>query len=223
MVAALMVACREAGVTTVRDRVIAVASEGDRVTGLHCRDAGTLAAGRVVLAAGARSGQIGGLPAGAVPPVRPVKGLTLRLRAPADGPTLGRTVRGLVHGRSCYLVPREDGTVVVGSTVEERGFDLSVQAGAVHALLEDARTVVPALDEHVLEEMATGSRPGTPDNAPLVGPAGPGGLVVATGHYRNGILLAPITADTVVALLAGRAAPVAMAPFTPDRFTPAPA
>jgi len=220
VVAALLVACARAGVTVVADEASTVTVTGDRVAGVALRGGGTVAAGAVVLAAGCRSGQVGGLPPEAVPPVRPVKGLTLRLRAPASGPALVRTVRGLVHGRSCYLVPRADGSIVVGATMEERGFDLTVQAGPVHDLLDDARTVVPAVDEYGLEELTTGSRPGTPDNAPVVGRAGPDGLVVATGHFRNGILLTPVTAEAVAALLAGRPVDAAMAPFGPGRFAP---
>ena len=107
-------------------------------------------------------------------------------------------MRGLVHGRSCYLVPRDDGSVVVGATVEEKGFDLSVQAGAVGDLLDDARRLVPALEEYELVDTTTGLRPGSPDNAPIVGATEVRGLVVATGHYRNGFLLAPVTASEVV-------------------------
>jgi glycine oxidase len=218
LVEALLAACGRAGVALVPDEAVAVTTSGDRVTGVALRDGSPLGAGAVVLAAGSRSGQVGGLPPGAVPPVRPVKGLTLRLRAPEGGPALERTVRGLVHGRSCYLVPRRDGTLVVGATMEERGFDRTVQAGPVHDLLADARAVVPAVDEYALEELATGWRPGTPDNAPVVGLAGPDGLVVATGHFRNGILLAPVTAGAVADLLDGRPVGDDLAPFGPGRF-----
>ena len=156
---------------------------------------------RVVVAAGCRSGQLHGVPDRVLPPVRPVKGLTLRLRVPEDFPALRRTVRGLVHGRSCYLVPRENRTVVVGATVEEKGFDLTVSAGAVGDLLDDARRLVPSLEEYELVDTTTGLRPGSPDNAPIVGATDIPGLVVATGHYRNGFLLAPATAHEVVGLL----------------------
>ena len=157
----------------------------------------------MVVAAGCRSGQLGGVPDRVLPPVRPVKGLTLRLRAPDHLPALRRTVRGLVHGRSCYLVPRENRTVVIGATVEEKGFDLSVSAGAVGDLLDDARRLVPSLEEYELVDTTTGLRPGSPDNAPIVGSTDIPGLVIATGHYRNGFLLAPATAHEVVGLLLG--------------------
>ena len=120
-------------------------------------------------------------------------------------PLLPRTVRGLVRGHSVYLVPRRDGTVVVGATVEERGTDTTVQAGAVHELLCDARAIVPGLDEMELREAAAGLRPATRDNMPRIGWTALVGVVVATGHYRNGILLAPLTAAAVVDLLARRA------------------
>jgi glycine oxidase len=222
LVGALVEACRRAGVRLVSDRVVSVATTPSRVTGVVLADGGSVAAPTVVLAAGSQSGQLSGIPARSVPPVRPVKGLTLRLRAPGAGPALTRTVRGLIHGRTAYLVPREDGTLVVGATVEEKGFDLTVQAGPVHQLLDDARALVPSLDEYELEEMSTGWRPGTPDNAPIVGRGGIDGLVVATGHYRNGILLAPVTAAAVAALLRGEEITGPMAGFGPERFGDAP-
>jgi glycine oxidase len=193
-------------VSFVDDEVAEVTTDAGGVSGVVLRRGGRLGSSIVVLAAGCRSGQVGGVPDALRPPVRPVKGLTLRLAAPEGAPRLARSVRGLVHGRNCYLVPRPDGTVVVGATVEEKGFDLSVQVGPVVDLLDDARRLVPALDEYGLRETTTGLRPGSPDNAPIVGWTGLDGLLVATGHYRNGILLAPITADEVVRLLAaGRA------------------
>ena len=145
---------------------------------------------------------IAGLTDAGLPPIRPVKGHIVRLGATGPTPSLSRTVRALVHGRSIYLVPRRDGSVVVGATMEEKGMDTSVQAGAIHQLLDDARTVVPGIDELVLLEAQAGLRPATPDNAPIVGWTDLPGVAVATGHYRNGILLAPFTASAVVDLLA---------------------
>ncbi len=204
---ALVAACAAGGVSIVEDEVDAVeidtAEGGGAVAGVTLGHGGSRPAGAVVLAAGCRSGQLGGIPDRLLPPVRPVKGLTLRLRAPAGSRRLARTVRGLVHGRSCYLVPRRDGTVVVGATVEEKGFDLAVQVGAVGDLLDDARRLVPSLEEYELVDTTAGLRPGSPDNAPIVGTTDVRGLVVATGHYRNGFLLAPVTADGVVGILSG--------------------
>jgi glycine oxidase len=227
VVEALVAANRANGVSLIDDEAIAVEADGGRVTGVTLRGGDRCRAAAVVVAAGCRSGQLGGLSDAGRPPVRPVKGLTLRLRGAAHGPSLHRTVRGLVHGRTCYLVPRTDGTVVVGATVEEKGFDLAVQVGAVSDLLNDARQLIPTLEEYELVDTTAGLRPGSPDNAPIVGTTDLPGLIVATGHYRNGILLAPVTAFEVARLLG--AAPVewapdllgAFAPFRPGRFAPA--
>ena len=220
LVDALLAACRLTGVTLVTDEVASVASSAGRATGVVPAHGESIEAGVVVIAAGCWSGQLGGIPHPLLPPVRPVKGLTVRTRASSGTPQLRRIVRGLVRGRTCYLVPRQDGTVVIGATVEERGFDLTVQVGSVHDLLRDARAIVPALDEYELVETSCGLRPGSPDNAPLVGTTSMPGLIMATGHYRNGILLAPVTADAVVALLADQPVPDFMVPFRPDRFRP---
>jgi glycine oxidase len=173
-----------------------------------------LAAGAVVLAAGCWSGGLGGVAAEALPPVRPVKGQLLYLRGPADEPLCSRNVRGL----EVYVVPRGDGRVVVGATVEEQGFDTRMTAGAVHDLLRAAMELLPDVAELELLETVAGLRPGSPDNAPMLGPAGPEGLVVATGHYRNGILLTPVTADAIAELLATGRVPELIAPFGPGRF-----
>lgn len=203
VVDALLQACLGCGVSLVRDEVSAVGIDGNHVTGVTLGTGETRVAGQVVVATGCHSSRLGGVPDAVLPPVRPVKGLTLRLRADDGGPRLRRTVRGLVHGRPCYLVPRADGTVVVGATAEEKGFDLSVQVGRVGDLLDSARRLVPAIDEYELVETTAGLRPGSPDNAPIVGPTGISGLLLATGHYRHGVLLAPITAEWVAHLLCG--------------------
>jgi glycine oxidase len=146
-------------------------------------------------------------------PVRPVKGQILRLR----GEGLTRVIRGHVANRSVYIVPRADGEVVVGATEEERGTDTTVTAGGVLDLLRPAVALVPGLAEYELAEAKAGLRPGTPDNAPLVGMVRPG-VVVATGHYRDGVLLAPVTADAIVELLETGEFPELFTPFHPDRF-----
>ena len=224
LVEALLVACQRAGVRMVRGRVAELAVQADRVTGVLLAGGGpvpspadgeTLAAGVVVLAAGCWSGGLRGLAAEALPPVRPVKGQLLYLRGPADQPLCSRNVRGL----EVYVVPRTDGRVVVGATIEEQGFDTTVTAGAVHDLLRAALELLPDVAELELAETVVGLRPGSPDNAPMLGLAGPDGLVVATGHYRNGILLTPVTADAIAELLATGRAPEMLAPFAPGRFT----
>jgi glycine oxidase len=218
LVGALVEAAERAGVRLVRDRAAALIVESGRVAGVELEAGGRLAARTVLVAAGSWSGGLAGLDPGTLPPVRPVKGHVLRLRGrPGDAPLLERTVRGLVEGRSCYLVPRSDGSLVIGATVEERGFDTSVQAGAVHALLDDARRLVPGIDELELVECLAGLRPGSPDNAPSIGWTRVEGLAAATGHYRNGILLTPVTAEAVVALLTGSPLPAELGSFDAQR------
>jgi glycine oxidase len=173
----------------------------------------------VVLAAGCWSGGVEGVPPHVLPPVRPVKGQILRLRVPpSHAPFLSRTVRGTTRGSHVYLVPREDGELVVGATSEEMGWDTRVTAGGVYELLRDAHEIVPGITELPLVETLAGLRPGTPDNAPLLGPSALDGLVLATGHHRNGILLAPVTADAVAELLTTGVLPEVAAAFGPDRF-----
>jgi glycine oxidase len=218
LVEALLVACERSGVRLLEGRVAELATDGDRVTGVVLGDGERLAAGAVVLAAGCWSAGLGGLAAEAVVPVRPVKGQLLYLRGPADQPLCQRNVRGL----EVYVVPRGDGRVVVGATVEEQGFDTRVTAGAVGDLLRAALELLPDVAELELAETVVGLRPGSPDNAPMLGPAGPEGLVVATGHYRNGILLTPVTADAIAELLATGRVPDLIAPFAPGRFAGVP-
>ncbi len=158
-----------------------------------------MGAEQVVLAAGAWAAQIDGLPADARVPVRPVKGQLLRLRDPA-GPGL---LRRVVRFEGGYLVPRADGRYVLGATIEERGFEMQPTAGAVYELLRDAHELVPGVSELEIEELCVGLRPGTPDNAPVIGPGALEGLIWATGHHRNGILLAPLTAELLAGVLAG--------------------
>ncbi len=212
LLAALVEVNRMAGVTFDRGTVTAVAAGPELVLA----DGRRLRPDQVVLAAGVGLSEIAGLDA-PTPLVRPVKGHILRLGPAPDStaPLLRRTVRGLVRGRSVYLVPRGDGTLVVGATVEERGVDTTVQAGAVHELLCDARAIVPGVDELELLEAATGLRPGTPDNTPRIGWSGIDGVAIATGHYRNGILLAPLTATAVVELLARRPLPPLLEALAP--------
>lgn len=205
VLAALEVACQRAGAAVVRERVERIGHDDDRVTGVTLASGDVLQADTVVLAAGPWSGRITGLPEDVRPRVRPVKGQVVLVRTRAgEPPLLGATVRALVAGRSVYLVPRADGEVVIGATQEERGFDTEVTAGGVRELLDDAARVVPGIDEAVVSGTLAGLRPGTHDNRPLIGPTRLGGLLLATGHHRNGVLLTPITADAVAALLAGR-------------------
>jgi glycine oxidase len=172
----------------------------------------------VVVASGAWSGSLGGIPDHARVPVHPVKGQILRMRDPAGPGMVSRVLRM----RGGYLVPRGDGRYVLGATVEERGFDTTVTAGAVFELLRDAVELVPGVGELVIEELSAGLRPGSPDNAPAMGPSALPGLHWAVGHYRNGILLAPTTAEIVVQALVGEELPEVAAAFSPKRFSPVP-
>ncbi len=186
---------------------------------LVLESAAAVSCGSVVLAAGSWSGQVVGVPGGAAGSVRPVKGELIRLKgSPATLPA--HTVRGIVKGRSVYMVPRLDGTLVVGATMEERGFETSVKAGSLYEALREARVLLPLVSELHFAEAIAGLRPGTPDNGPIIG-AVPGAedFVVATGHFRNGILLAPITAASVAAMITGDGSvPPEVASFSPARF-----
>ncbi|MGB3773198.1 MAG: glycine oxidase ThiO [Rhodococcus sp. (in: high G+C Gram-positive bacteria)] len=190
-----------------------VLAAGVHVTTESVRELDTVSTEQVVVAAGWATSLL--LPE---VPVRPVKGEILRLRArsgSASAPT--RTVRASVNGRAVYLVPRPDG-LVVGATQYEHGDDTAVTVAGVRDLLADAEAVFPAIGDYELVETAAGLRPGSPDNIPIVGRLDER-VVVATGHGRNGVLLAPLTADAVVAELQGTPLPVA-ACARPTRFTP---
>jgi glycine oxidase len=193
LVAALAEAVERAGGEVRRERVDAA--------GLA-----SLPARHVVIAAGAWSGRLGPMP------IRPVKGQIMRLRDPAGQDLVTRTIRT----REGYLVPRGEGRYVLGATVEERGWDTAPTAGATFELIRDLAEVVPGVLELEIEELGAGLRPGTPDNLPVIGAGA--GLVWATGHYRSGILLADVTAEAVVSVLAGDGLPDWAAPCDPARF-----
>jgi glycine oxidase len=228
MAAALLAAATAAGACVLRRRVTSVSVTDGRVRGV-VTDGGTVTAGTVVLAAGAWSGSIDGIPDVDRPPVRPVKGEILRLRTPGGVPLPGRTIRGYVNGQSSYLVTRADGEVVIGATMQDRGFDTTVRAGAVHDLLRDARTLVPGVDELDLVESLAALRPGSPDNTPMIGRGHTPGLIVATGHHRNGVLLTPLTADLVTDIVSGSVVgggsldPELVTAVAPQRFARVPA
>jgi glycine oxidase len=185
-----------------------------RLLGVRTADGVAHRAERTVLAAGAWSGEEAWLPPDARPPVRPVKGEILTLRGPAAAPVCEH----LIVSERVYIVPRPDGRLIVGATVEERGFDTRVTAGGVYELLREAYRALPDVAELELAETVAGLRPCTPDNAPLIGPSELDGLLLATGHFRNGVLLAPATAEAVTALLAKEEPPVDVGAFSPARF-----
>ncbi|MCK1818665.1 glycine oxidase ThiO [Streptomyces sp. XM83C] len=219
LAAALVTACERAGVAFRREWAERLTLDGDRATGVVTRAGNALGAGQTVLAAGSLSGRLAGVPTEVLPPVRPVKGQVLRLTMPQRyGPFLSRTVRAVVRGSHVYLVPRENGELVIGATSEELGFDTTVTAGGVYELLRDAHELVPGLTELPLTETQAGLRPGSPDNAPLLGPTGLDGLLLATGHHRNGVLLTPVTGDALAHALTTGELPDVARPFTPRRF-----
>lgn len=221
LTAALALAAERAGaVLRPGSEVAALDVERGRARGVRLASGERLPAGQVVVAAGAWSGGLPGLPPAARVPVRPVKGQALWLRDPGHRRT-GPLIERVIRFEGGYLVPRGDGRYVLGATVEERGFDTSVTALALHELLRDAHELVPGVLELEVTEARAGLRPGTPDNAPALGrSAAVEGLVWATGHHRNGILLASVTGDLVAAALAGEDA--ADAAFAPGRFAEVP-
>ncbi|GAA1993452.1 glycine oxidase ThiO [Catenulispora subtropica] len=220
LLAALFAALeREPKVRIVRARVAELTVAGDRAAGAVLDDGTAIAAGQTVLAAGCWSGRIRGVPQEAVPPVRPVKGQILRLAVPeVYRPFLTHTVRGVVRSNHAYLVPRAHGELVLGATTEEQDYDTAVTAGGVYELLRDARALIPGITELPLVETRAALRPGSPDNAPVIGPTALPGLLAATGHYRHGVLLTPATADAVAEILATGEIPDVVAPFSPLRF-----
>jgi glycine oxidase len=222
---ALREAGARAGVVTVVGTARRIESAGGAVETVVLADGSALPASRVVVTAGCWSGELEGTGGTAARVIRPLKGQILRLRARPFAVLPERTVRALVHGSPVYAVPRADGELVVGATMEEQGDDATVTAGAVHDLLRDGRAVLPGIAEAALVECGAGLRPATPDNLPLIGRPGsgaPDGLLLAAGHGRNGILLTPLTADAVVDLLDGVTAP-GLDACRADRFAADPA
>lgn len=211
--AALRVAVERAGGRVVSGEVIGLRVQAGRVRGVELADGAAIVAERVLVASGARAGG-GLLPEAERIPVRPVKGEVVRLRARAEA----RPCERIISTERVYLVPRAGDEVVIGATVEEHGFDTRVTAGGVYELLREAYRVLPEIAELELVECSAGLRPGTPDNAPVIGASGVEGLLIAAGHYRNGILLTPATADAVMALLAGEPVAAEIEPLAPGRF-----
>jgi glycine oxidase len=220
LAAALRVAAETAGARiTEHQKVESISCKGGRVDGIVLAGGAILAAEAVILAAGAWSRTIAGVPPDLRPPVRPIKGQMLALRMDAANPLL----RHVLWAPGAYMAPRRDGRLLIGATVEEKGYDTTLTAGGLLSLLEGAWRVIPAIEELPIDEMWVGHRPGSRDDAPILG-AGPlEGLLYATGHHRNGILLAPVTAESMARLvLEGDIDPL-IRPFGMDRFLPSPA
>lgn len=226
LASALVTACERAGVVWCRSTAGRLVVRGGRAVGVELADGSLVEGGQTVLAAGSRSGLLAGLPEEVAVPVRPVKGQVVRLAVPEayrrGAAFLGRTVRAVVRGSHVYLVPRENGELVIGATTEELGWDTTVTAGGVYELLRDAHELVPGLTELPFTEVRAGLRPGSPDNAPLLGPTALPGLHLATGHHRNGVLLTPVTGDVLADVLTTGELPGYADAFTARRFEAAP-
>lgn len=217
LAAALRVAAEAAGATLHEHTPVQeIAFTGGRTDGVVLADGTKVAADVVVLAAGAWSRTVAGLAPEQRPPVRPIKGQMLSLKMDPAAPLITH----VVWAPGIYMVPRRDGRLILGATVEEKAFDTSITAGGVLTLLEAAWRTVPAIEELPIDEMWVGHRPGSRDDAPILGPAPVHGLIYATGHHRNGILLAPVTADTIAKLVLDGAVDPAIRPFGIERFAP---
>jgi glycine oxidase len=215
---ALRIAAEAAGAEIREHRPVKeIFVQGGQARGVVLDDGATVIADVVVLAAGAWSRTIGGLPPDRRPPVRPVKGQMLALRMDAAAPLVSH----VLWAPGVYLVPRRDGRLIVGGTVEEKAFDDTVTAGGLLTLLEAAWRAVPAVEELPVDEIWVGHRPGSRDDAPILGPGPLDGLFYATGHHRNGILLAPVTADAMARLILDDVVDPAIKPFGLERFLPA--
>src|SRR5580704_17555028 len=218
LVQALHIAAKAAGVVVHEHRPVKeIVVRGGRACGVLFEDGTTEPADIVVLAAGAWSRSIAGLPPDRRPPVRPVKGQMLALRMDPKAPLLNH----VLWAPGAYLVPRRDGRLIVGGTVEEKGFDETITAGGVMALLDAAWRAVPAIEELPIDQIWVGHRPGSRDDAPILGRAPLENLFYATGHHRNGILLAPVTADAMAKLILDDVVEPAIRPFGLERFLPA--
>jgi glycine oxidase len=212
---ALKIAAAGAGVVIREHTEVArIVTTDGRASGVRLADGTAVAAGTVVIAAGAWSRAIEGVPQALRPPVRPVKGQMLALKMDAAAPLISH----VVWAPNVYMVPRRDGRLILGATVEEKGFDTTLTAGGVLALLEAAWRVLPAIEELPIDEMWVGHRPGSRDDAPILGSAAIDGLVYATGHHRNGILLTPVTADAIARLVGDGEVDTAIRPFGLERF-----
>ena len=215
---ALRIAAEQAGVD-IREHqpVKELLVQGGQARGVVLDDGTSVPADIVVLAAGAWSRGIGGLPPDRRPPVRPIKGQMLALRMDPAAPLLSH----VLWAPGVYLVPRRDGRLIVGATVEEKGFDDTITAGGLLTLLEAAWRAIPAVEELPVDDIWVGHRPGSRDDAPILGPGPLAGLFYATGHHRNGILLAPVTADAMARLILDDVVEPAIKPFGLERFQPA--
>jgi glycine oxidase len=210
---ALVAACTDAGVRFERTTGVTLESDARRVRGIRTEH-GFAATGTVVNAAGAWAGELAGVPDAARIAVRPVAGEMLALAVPKG------FTRGLVWSQHVYLVPRDDGRLLIGATSLERDFDVRVTARGVQSLLDVALRIAPVLGTFALVETWAGLRPASHDGRPYLGRTAIDGYFVAAGHYRNGILLTPVTAQALAAVISGEPSPVELGAFDPQRGAP---
>lgn len=204
---------RHGGVIHEHDPVQVISSgHGDTV--VVTEKGQRMVADKVILAAGAWSRKIDGLAPEVLPPVRPVKGqmLQLQMALPFD-------LTHVVRGRDAYLAPKSNGRLLLGATMEERGFDKMVTAGGLYDLLDAGWKIVPGIYDLEVTETWAGLRPGSRDNEPLLGHAPMPGVIYATGHFRNGILLTPVTAEEIAKLVITGETSEWLQPFSPLRFS----
>lgn len=217
---ALVRACRAVEVNIHLHRVVHLITKGREAKGVLLDDGRQLDAASIVLAAGAWSHLLNGLPEMVVQPLRPLKGQVVRVRSRMDAvyEVPSRTIRAHVNGRHVYVVPQLGGQAVVGATLEDVGYDTSVTVEAMHRLLHDASLVVPSIGSMEVVNLGAGLRPVAADNVPMIGASFVEGLFLATGHGRNGVLLAPATAEAVCKLITKGVVDESIRPFSPKRF-----
>jgi glycine oxidase len=214
LIPALRIAFEAAGGQLVEQcDVLSIDQEGERCCGV-VTDKGACRAPLVVVAAGAWAAREGLLPKGVKVPVRPLKGQSVALRMNRAAPATTR----VIWTEQVHIAPKSDGRLIVGATVEECGFDASITAGGIFALLDGVRRALPSVEEMRVEAVWSGFRPTSEDDAPILGATPVEGLLLAVGHHRNGILLAPATADAIASLAQGRGMAAEAAPFDLARF-----
>lgn len=216
LVEALRTAFRAEGGTLHEDAPVEAIIPDADAPGVRPVDGEPVTAGRVVLAAGVWSRDLEGLTPDAQPVIRPVKGQVLQLRRETTF-----DLQHVVRGPEAYLAPKSDGRVVVGATSEEMGFDTTVTAGGMYDLLEGAWEVVPGIYDLPMDETWAGLRPASRDHSPLIGESAAPGVIMATGHYRHGILLTPVTAEELARLIRTGETSDWIEPFSPLRFSEA--
>ena len=214
LAAALVEACRRSGIDILKGTAVEVAEQNKRAAGVLLGDGSRLAADAVVNAAGAWASTIAAVGAESAA-IRPVKGQMLAVAA------AGWSLTHVLHAVGVYVVPQGGGRLFIGSTMEEAGFDKTVDPAVIARLRAAAERVVPRLAQSPTVETWTGLRPASPDGRPRIGPTALPGYFLATGHFRNGILLGPLTAQLLAPVILGVPPEPLLIPFLPDpRFLP---